>query len=95
MLKDRKAYEDRLDAQLAEWTANLADFKAKAKVASVDGMIKVDETLEALKQRHAEAAVHLHNLKATGDDTWLQVKAGTDKAWRELKAMFKHVPDGD
>lgn len=94
MLKNRKAYEDRLDAQLAVWTAELAALQAKAKVASVDGMIKLDQAMEAMQKRHAEAGVHLRNLKTAGDDTWVHVKAGTDMAWHELKAMFKHVPDG-
>lgn len=95
MLKDRKAYEDRLDAQWAEWTADLAAFRAKAREASVDGMIKLDQTLEAMTKRHAEAGFHLRNLKRAGDDTWEHVKAGTDKAWRELKAAFKPVAGGD
>jgi hypothetical protein len=94
MLINRKAYEERLDAQLAQWTADIAAFKARAKDVSVDGMIKFDRTLEFLKVRHAEASVHLHNLKAAGDDTWDHLRAGTDRAWHELKAVFKHVPDG-
>lgn len=94
MLKDRKAYEERLEAQLAGWSADLALFKAKAKDVSVDGMMKLDRTLEAMKRRHEEAGVHLHNLKDAGDDTWIHVKAGTDRAWRELKAVFKHGPGG-
>ena len=89
MLKDRKAYETRLDEQLAAWGAGIARLKAKAKVASVDGMMKVDETLDTLKARHGEASVHLHQLKATGDETWEHVKVGTEKAWVELKALFE------
>jgi hypothetical protein len=36
MLKDRKAYEKKLDAQLAQWKAEIDVLKAKAKRTEVD-----------------------------------------------------------
>jgi len=91
MPQDRRAYEAKLEAQLAVWEADLASFRAQAKDLSVDGMMKYDRTLAALAQQHGEARVHLHNLKAAGDETWEHVKAGTEKAWVELRSMFKHA----
>ena len=95
MLQDRQAYEAKLDEQLKGWEEDLAGFKGKAKEMSVDGMMKYDEALAALKKKHGEARVCLHDLKETGDETWEQVKAGTDKAWSEFKAFFKHDADPD
>ena len=91
MLKDRQAYETRLDEQLNAWDADLQSFKEKAKSASVDGMMKYDQAVQALKHKHEEAGRYLAELKATSDDTWEQVKAGTEKAWSELKALFQHL----
>ena len=93
MLNNRKAYEDKLEAQMEEWSADLARLKAKAKGAGAEGMIQLDRSLEAMKKGLAEAGAHLHNLKTAGDDTWEHVKAGTEKAWDELKAAFQHDPD--
>jgi hypothetical protein len=93
MLKDREAYEARLDEQLARWGADLEKLRDKAKVAGVDGMMKYDETVEALKQKHADASVHLGRLKAAGDDTWEQVKTGLEKGWEEFKALFGRATD--
>lgn len=91
MLKDRQAYEAKLDEQFAKWDADIEALKARARDASVDGMIKYDETVETLKRKKAEAGVHLARLKASGDDTWEQVKAGLDTAWDEVKALFGHT----
>jgi hypothetical protein len=91
MLKDRKAYEARLDEQLAGWGADIEVFKIKAKGVSVDGMMKFDQTVAALKQKHQEAGVQLRNLKEVGDEAWVQVMAATEKAWEEFKVAFQNI----
>ena len=89
MLKDREAYEAKLEAQLTVWGQDLEGFKGRAKELTVDGMMQYDRTLEAMKRKHLEAGVHLRNLKETRDETWDQVRLGTEKAWVEIKALFK------
>jgi hypothetical protein len=88
MLADRKAYETKLDAQLAQWGADLDVLKAQARRAEVDAMITYDKALDALQRKHDEAGARLAQLKAASDETWEAVKAGTEKSWHELKAMF-------
>jgi len=88
MLKDRKAYEDKLHEQLVGWEADIEALKAKAKDVGVDGMMAYDRTMEALKHKHEEAGVHFRQLKAAGDETWEHVKEGTEKVWSEFKALF-------
>lgn len=88
MLENRKAYESKLDAQLAQWDADLDVLKAKARRAEVDARVNYDKAIDALQRKHAEAGVHLVKLKAATDETWESVKAGTEKCWHELKAMF-------
>ena len=95
MLQDRQAYEAKLEEQLLAWEADLEVFKGKAKAMSVDGMMQYDLAMAALKKKHGEAGVCLHDLKATGDATWEQVKAGTDQAWSEFKAIFQHGGNPD
>jgi len=90
MLKDREAYEAKLDEQLAAWEADIERLKLKAKGVGVDGMMKFDQAIERMQCKRTEARVHLGNLKAASDDTWEQVKAGSEKAWAEFKAIFKN-----
>ena len=89
MLKDRKAYESKLDAQLAQWSADLDVLKAKAKRAEVDAKVAYDKSIDAMQRKHDEASKHLRDLKTASDDAWESVKTGTEKVWVEVKALFQ------
>jgi hypothetical protein len=89
MLENRKAYESTLDAQLAQWGADLDVLKAKAKQAEVQALVNYDKAIEALQHKHGEAGKHLHNLKLVSDEAWEGAKASTEKTWHELKALFQ------
>jgi ribonuclease HII len=88
MLDNRKIYENKLEAQLAQWKADLDVLKAKASRASVEAKVKHDELLDSLQGKHDEAAEHLAKLKTATDDVWVQVKTSTEKTWAEVKAFF-------
>lgn len=89
MLEDRKAYETKLDAQLAQWRADLDVLKAKAKRASVDVMVNYDKAIDELEKKHGEASKQLGDLKTATDDAWGNVKIGTEKVWLEFKSQFQ------
>ena len=88
-MKDkRKAYEEKLDAQLEEWNAQIALLKAKAAKARAEAKIDYNKTIEVLQRRQDEASTKLHELKASGDEAWEDLKTGAEKAWAEVKAAF-------
>jgi len=89
MLKNRKVYESNLEGQLAQWQADIDVLKAKAKRAEVQAAIEYDKTIDALQRQHSEARQHLANLRRAGDDTWEDIKASTDTAWKGFKALFQ------
>lgn len=88
MLDDRKSYESTLEAQLAQWKADLDVLKAKARRAEVSARVNLDKAIDTMQHKHDEASKHLHDLKTASDDAWENVKTGTEKAWQELKALF-------
>jgi len=88
-MKDkRKAYEEKLDAQLKEWNAQIALLKAKAANAEADVKIDYYKAIEALEHKQDEARTKLHELKTAGDEAWEDLKTGTEKAWAEVKTAF-------
>lgn len=89
MLENRKVYESKLDAQLAEWKAEIDVIKAKAKRAEVGAKINYDKAIDTLQRRHDEADHHLRDLKIASDEAWESVKTGTEKVWSEVKALFQ------
>ena len=88
-MKDkRKAYEEKLDAQLEEWSAQINLLKAKADKGKAEAKIEYYKTIEALQHRQDEARKKLHALKTAGDEAWEDLKTGAEKAWAEVKTTF-------
>jgi len=88
MSDKRKAYEEKLDAQLKEWNAQIALLKAKAENAKADAKIDYYKTIEALEHKQDEAKTKLQELKTAGDEAWEAVKGGAEKTWAEVKAAY-------
>ena len=88
-MKDkRKAYEEKLDAQLKEWNAKIALLKAKAENAKAGVKIDYYKTIEALEQKQDKAKTKLLELQTAGDEAWEAVKTGAEKAWNEVKTAL-------
>ncbi len=88
-MKDkRKAYEEKLDAQLKEWSAQISLLKAKADNAKADAKIEYYKTIEALQGKQNKAMTKLQELKAVGDDAWEDLKKGAEKAWADVKTAY-------
>jgi hypothetical protein len=88
MNEKKKAYEEKFDAQLKEWNAQINLLQAKANNAKADAKIEYVKTIEALQRKQNEARTKLQELKAAGDEAWEDIKAGAEKAWAEVKTAF-------
>jgi multidrug resistance efflux pump len=88
MKNKRKAYEEKIDAQLEEWSAQIALLKARADKARAEAKVEYYKTIEALQRRQDEARAKLDELKTAGDEAWEDLKKGAEKAWDEVKAAF-------
>ncbi len=84
----RKAYEEKLAAQLEEWSAQLALFKAKANKASAEAKIEYFAITEALQHKHDKAWTRLQEMKSASDEAWEDLKTGAENAWTEVKSAF-------
>jgi hypothetical protein len=88
-MKDtRKAYEDKLDAQLKEWSAQTALLKAKADKAKAEVKSDYYKTIDNLQHKQDEARTKLQELKTAGDEAWEDIKTGAEKAWSEVKTAY-------
>jgi hypothetical protein len=91
-MKDkRKAYEEKFDAQLEEWNAQIALLKAKADKAKAEAKIEYYKSIEALEHKQEAAGTKLHELKTAGDEAWESLKTGAEKAWDEVKAAYHNA----
>ena len=86
----KEAYRKRLEAQLAQWDANLDLWSANAKKATADARIKYENELEILKGKRAAARKKLDELGKRSENAWEDMKDGVEKVWDDMgKAMDK------
>jgi len=91
MTDKRKAYEEKFEAQLKEWSAQIALFKAKADKARAEAKIEYYTIIEALQHKRETAKAKLQELKAAGPGAWEDLKAGAEKAWAEVKTALQEA----
>lgn len=89
MTDKRKAYEEKFDAQLKEWSAEIALLNAKADKAKAEVKIEYYKTIETLQGKRDAAKMKLQELKTAGDDAWEDLKTGAEKVWTEVKTAFQ------
>lgn len=88
MKERRKAYEEKLAAQLTEWNAQIALLKAKAENAKAEAKVEYYETIELLQHKKNAVKGKLQELKLAGDEAWEDIKTGVERAWEEVKTAF-------
>lgn len=89
MMDKRKAYEFKLAAQLDEWSAQVALFKAKADQATAEARIEYIEITENLQRQHDKTRIKLQELQGGSEETWKEIKVGAEKVWKEVTSAFQ------
>lgn len=89
MADERKVYEEKFDAQLKEWSAEIALLNAKADNARADAKIAYYKMIETLQGKQDTARMKLQELRSAGDDTWENVRTGAENVWSEVTAVFQ------
>ena len=91
MMDKRKAYEEKFDAQLKEWSAEIALFRAKADKTKAGARAKIEyyKTIEPLEDKLYAARTKLQVLRTAGDDAWEDLKIGAENVWTEVKTAFQ------
>ena len=85
----KEAYEQKLQAQLDQWKADIDKLKAKANEADADAKIEYYNQIDKLQAMQETARNKLTELKESGDDAWDDLKAGIESAWDSLGNALK------
>jgi chromosome segregation ATPase len=85
----KEAYQEKLEAQLKEWSAKISELKAKADQASADVKIRMSREIDDLKGRKEAAQQKLNEIKAAGAEKWESLRAGADKTLADLKSKWE------
>lgn len=85
----RRADLERLEAQLAEWTAIIAQGRASAKRSAAATRSEFDRVADELQVLRNEAGARVMLLKGAIDLDWEAAVSGLDHAWGPLRATFQ------
>lgn len=80
----KDAYQQKLQAQLDEWNADIDKLKARADKAEASVKLEYYKQIEDLRMKQGVASKKLTELKLAGDDAWEDLKAGVESAWNTL-----------
>lgn len=83
-MSKKELYQQKLQAQLDEWSADIDKLKARADKADADVKLEYYEQIERLREKQATAKDKLGKLIAASDDAWEDLKTGTESAWHAL-----------
>jgi len=79
------AYNQKMAAQLKQWSAQINLLEAKVKNARADMKVKRAEELHELRVQQRAAFRKMNELGKASGAAWEQVKAASDTIWRDLK----------
>lgn len=89
MADKRKIYEEKFDAQLKEWNAEIILLNAKADKAKTEVKDEFYKMIETLQGKQDTAKMKLHELRNAGDDAWEDIRTGAENVWSDVKTAFQ------
>lgn len=87
----RKEYIDKLENQLREWNTQINELQEKANKGSQDLKGRYQKRMETLKTKRGEMRAKLQKIKDSGDGSFDEIKADTEKIWADLKKGFSEI----
>lgn len=85
-MSDKELYQQKKQAQLDEWRAEVDKLKAKASGASADAQLEMNKQIKTLESKIEEGKTKLSQLAEAGEDAWEAIKDGVESAWDSLKS---------
>jgi len=88
-MNEKDLYQQKLEAQLNEWQADIDKLKAKMAGASVGAKLELNQHINVLESKIGEGNTKLEELSKTTDDSWETLKEGIEEAWESISIVFK------
>ena len=89
MAEDKNVYEQKYQAKLDEWNAEIDKLAAKARQADADARIEYEKQIQTLRDYRRDAEQRLNELRKSGEDAWRDVREGAEKAGDEMERALK------
>jgi chromosome segregation ATPase len=90
-MNSRELYQQKKEAQLNEWKADIDKLKAKTAMASANAQIEMNKEIDLLEKKIDEGKIKLSDLIKSADDIYESLVEGVESAWDSLKITFNDV----
>lgn len=90
-MSKKEAYQQKIEAQVSEWKADIDKLRARAASEAADARMKLEEHVGSLEAMIEQAKEKLVEARESSEETW---EAATDKAesaWASIKTGFQDV----
>lgn len=88
-MNKRSVYEKELEARIEEWNAEIAKLRARATKLEAEAQKKYLEEIEDLKARQDAVRQKLHELRASSEGAWDDLKAGVQQSYEDMERAIK------
>lgn len=88
-MNEKNAYEQKMQARMDAWSADLEKLKAKAAEADAEARIRLNDEIRKVEAKKQAAEAKLKQLKAASDDAWQDLREGFDGASVALKSALE------
>jgi len=90
-MSNKELYQQKLQAQLDEWKAEIDKAKARARAADADAKLKMNQHIENLESKIKEGKTKLSEVSEASEDAWDSLQEGIESAWSSLKSGFSEA----
>ena len=81
----QKAYQQKMAAQLKEWSAQVDLMEAKVANVSADMEVTRANELLALREKLSSASKKMNEYEKSSGAAWEDIKVTADKVWDDIK----------
>jgi TolA-binding protein len=87
--ESRDAYIQKMQEKLREWNSDIDKLKAKGEASEARLKSEYLKRIEELKSGGDDLKAGLQKLSKAGEDSWEELKVGTERAWKEIKTSLE------
>ena len=88
-MSEKNAYQEKLEAQLDIWQAEIDKLRAKADQASADARLQYDKQVDELVKYQKTGKQKLRELQDANEQAWHDMRHGMEQAWDDMMKAWK------
>ena len=92
-MSTKEAYQQKVEAQLSEWKADIDKLKARADQANASAKAEFYEQIDQLKAKRDAVVEKSDELRSSSDEAWDDVKSGLELAKASLAESIQSARD--